>query len=598
MALVLLALLYVYWLHPLLLLAPGTFIRGHSPLYDIFRSVGVIDAWRSGILDARIIPAFNEHYGYPILGLYAPMFFWTGAGCILLTGSWQWGMTLNLAAWLACGLLGVFLAARLVWSAATTRQNGFWAGWIACVGWLISPYIAFNVYERSDGAEFAASMMLPWIFWSGMQLLGLREVGDWRRTLMLVPLSVSIAVAIVSHNVYGIYCMGFAVVIPLICWALPGRASVTGQRHWLVRRNVQWYALGIILGLCLSLFFWLPAMAEMHYTQVYSLFSVNSIRIQRSLMTLRELVRFETVVKHIDYDRPIPRWLPQLGWICAASAISVLGAAAVAVAQRRRHLLRTIVVLTAATIAAIWFLTVYSEPLWLSTALLRTTQFAWRTCSFCAFALCLLLPALPMAAASLQGRVRQMVLLVCILILSVITLRSINLYVYRSSMPLPDASTLFNARVLTANKDEYGTIWQKKREPHLWPAGEVLPAGSIQVVNQRGKFNQTKLSIVNPSQELGSLQVAYNYFPGWYAYINDNGQPLGVEPGDRGIIRITRIPPGAHTIRLAFGNTPIRLTTKIISGVTAILLLSAAISACAYRRIECRRGSGFPLQSK
>ena len=581
-ALVLLALLYLYWLHPLLMLGSGTFIRGHSPLYDIFRSVGVIDAWRSGIWDARMIPCFNQHYGYPILGLYAPAFFWTGGGCILLTGSWQWGMTLTVALWLACGLLGVFLAARQLWSVSTTRRNGFWAGWLACVGWLISPYIAFNIYERSDGAEFAASMMLPWIFWSGIRLLGLREEGTWRRILMVVPLSGSIAVAIGSHNVYGIYCIGYAMAIPLVCWALPAGSS-PGKGRWLVWGNLRWYLLGVATGLCLSLFLWLPAMVEMHYTRVYSMFSGDTGRMQRSLMTLSELVRFETVVKHIDFDRPVP-WHPQLGWVCAAAALSVLGAVSLAVIHRRLPLLRPIGVLVAATIATVWLLTVYSEPLWVSSPLLCATQFAWRTCSFSAFALCLLLPALPMAAASLQGRARQVVLLGWILIFAGVTIRSINLYVYRSSMPLPDASTLWNGRILTANKDEYATIWQQRREPHIWPAGEVLPAGPMQVVGRRGTFNRMRIDVVNPAQEPGSLQVAYNYFPGWYAYTKGGNQPLGVEPGDRGIIRITRIPTGTHTIRLAFGNTPIRLATKIISGVTALTLLAGAVAANAARR--------------
>src|SRR5678815_2263424 len=89
------------WVEPLIR-ANGIW-ESHDIGFDIERGVGVIDAWRVGIWDARWFPVFDWGYGYPFLSFYAPLYHWITAIVLKLSGSIATAAWLGPAMWLIVG---------------------------------------------------------------------------------------------------------------------------------------------------------------------------------------------------------------------------------------------------------------------------------------------------------------------------------------------------------------------------------------------------------------------------------------------------------------------------------------------------------------
>jgi len=573
-----LAVMLVIWFSPILRLAGGWW-WSHTRLDDPFRGLGVVEAWRCGLLDARWFPTFDYRYGYPFLSFYAPLFHWMSGAWILLLSSACVAVRVNLFCWLVFGTVGMYLAGERVWGFLTHGKAAtFYPGLICAVGWLMSPYPMCNVLVRGALPEFASSQTLPWILWAAFGLLGRegrwsrRDSGEW---LLLV---LFVSTGILTHNFLGLCVLGIAVAVAPLVLVLKrfGRRETPGEESFTAIRAGGW-ALALGVALTATIFYWLPAMSESRWVH---LDSMKGLGYEHSahylyLSNLLQFYYWEFGISIKGGGDPMPLHLGFAGLVAFGSAFYAMALlCTMGKKARRDRLLAGIVGLTLATILGILLSTPLSAFLWDHFPPLQFAQFPWRTLSIPTVGVCLMLPATLIAAKPVHHH-REAVTGALILLV-VYFAASHHFYgdIY-DRLPFDQDFERKNwdrRQILTADLDEYGPIWRDRFRLPKWPAGVPLANDQLEILRCNNRWTALTASVRNKSDQPQPLVIALNYYPAWQGRLEPGGQPLALSPdAATGFIAINGVPPGDSTIHVWFGNTPVRRTCKLVSLVAWLL---------------------------
>ncbi len=568
----LLACLILLWMRPIAW-PPNAYWQVHTQLAEIQRALGVAEAWRSGLWDARWIPGFDWGYGYPIFSFYSPLFHWMSAGWLLAVGTPAAAVRLNLLVWLAFGTAGVYWAGERLWhGAGRGRAAALRPGLLCAIGWLMAPYLMCDVWVRGALSEFAAAQILPWIVWAALGVLG-RE-GRWSRrdSAEILWLAAAVAAEILSHNFLGMCGVGLALcMIPFVCiLGSFGRRRV-GSKH-IALRIVLWIV-GIGWGLAAAIFFWLPALREARFTRLSAMtggIHGLSYRYADHFLYPANYLR----LTYWDFDNSLPGpddTMPlHLGLVSALATVLTMAAGAILLVRKEKREAKpiaTLAALAAAVALGVWLTTASSRVLWDRIALLQFAQYPWRLLPLPSLGIALVLPAVLVIAAPERRRAG---LLAMLALLAVCFAASHYLYGrIKGIVPCSDAFTTKDwetTQILTADLDEYGPIWRDRFRPPKWPRGVLLESDTVKVVKCQSRCVSIYAEVENRSARPEPLVLTTNYFPGWQAHIEPNGRPLSVAPGPAtGFILIEGVPPGRSTVRIWFGNTQLRAICKAVS---------------------------------
>jgi hypothetical protein len=548
-----------FWVAPIAALGDRWW-ASHTGWADPLRALGVVDAWRHGLWDARWFPNFDHGYGYPFLSYYAPLFHWCSGGWTLLLGSATAGVRANLTAWLALGTAGMYVAAERFWSLVAghaRRPRG--AGVIAAIGWLGSPYPLADVYVRGDGAEFAALQLLPWTLWAALGVVS--PAGARHEASRCLVLAAVVAAGILAHNFLGLVVVGLALAtIPLGLGVGPSARGIA-RRALLVVVGVGW-------ALLLSKFFWLPALMEMGFTRIEAMRQgyfhyANHFVVPANLLRLRQW-GFGVSVPGAGDLMPL-----HLGVVGAAAALSV--AAALWIGRRDPRCVRGVAVATAATSLVILVTTPASAVLWRQVPLLQFAQFPWRLLSLATVGVCLLLPAAVVAVAVPPRPLvpRAVALASGLFVLAMHDYRQVAALLPPVRL---EAIDWHAERVLTTDLDEYGPVWRPADRPPSRPPGSIVTADGLALVRSTPRGMGIAATFENDSGAEASAVLAYNYFPGWRGTLGTAGTqlPLGPEP-ETGFVRIGGLPTGTSEVTIEFGDTPVRRACKAVSLVAWVI---------------------------
>ncbi|HEV3399664.1 MAG TPA: 6-pyruvoyl-tetrahydropterin synthase-related protein, partial [Actinomycetes bacterium] len=211
-------------------------------------------------------------YGYPLLNFYAPGTYYLGAGLhrlgMTFYASFQWLGVLAVA----LGAAGVYVLARSLAGGARHGAGGAparAAALLAALVFVLSPYpFLTNLYVRAAVPEAMALALLPWLLWAGWRAW-------WRRGAPVALLAALVAALVLTHNISAMVGVGL-----LGLWLCLLAAAVAIGRRWspggvpdpqpegdwgpATRRTAG----AVLLGLGLSAFFWLPALAESRHVQL------------------------------------------------------------------------------------------------------------------------------------------------------------------------------------------------------------------------------------------------------------------------------------------------------------------------------------------
>lgn len=247
------------------LLKPGYFWGAHDARHDVYFIFEYSRAMEDGIWLARWAPDFSWGYGYPFFLIYGPLTSFLGSLLVNLVG-----LGYTQAVEVLFGL--TILASGLAMYGYVRSWLGRNAGLVAAVAYVFVPYRLVEVYVRASLAEYVALMWLPLILWAVRGAFVASRPANGRSVVWpLVGTALALSGLMVTSNLVALI---FMPLLALYCLLLLlnrvneeqplrklSRESLLPLVASLARISIA-PATGLIFGLLLTAFFWLPALAE------------------------------------------------------------------------------------------------------------------------------------------------------------------------------------------------------------------------------------------------------------------------------------------------------------------------------------------------
>jgi hypothetical protein len=546
---------------------------GDSP-FLLQRVQQLVVALADGHFPARWMPDAAYGYGYPFFNYYAPLSIYVAA--LFRFVGFSFVRAIQLAQ-----IAGFLLAAWATFELAARWFKDDWAGLLAAAAYTLAPFHLVNVYVRGDSlAEFWAMALYPVVLLAADSALRQRREEDastMRRLLSLAFLGLSYAALVLCHNISALIFSPFVLLyVALLSWRWEGRRL----------EAMLFSAGGLLLGLALSAWFWLPALGESNLVQTGPVtegyFHFSNHFLDLDLVQPSLLFNFDVV------DGAAFR-------MGALQALLALAGAVVLIWQLARRQpeplfrLRALFML-ALLLVATFMITPLSAPLWEGLPLLPFVQFPWRFLSIQALGTALVTAAL----ALLPLRRLLVPALAGLLLLG--TLATLS----------PDYLLLSDEDVTSQRLAQYewftgniGTTVSAEYLPHqVQPRPFTSPwlergerdwvqvlAGEAQVQLQERRATE-QLWQVQAGTEGATVEFPTLYWSGWRALVD--GEEASLSPaGNSGLIAV-QLAAGEHQLRLYLGRTPLRAVAEGVS-LWALLLVLALFAAALLRRAEQRR---------
>lgn len=547
--------------------------EAHDVGYHLFRLVQIDSLLRRGVLFSRWAPEMAYGYGYPLFNYYAPAVYYLAELFHLLGLAFPAALRATFALTLLGAALGMYLWVRDLF--------GCRAGLVAAAAYAFAPYLTITLLYRGSLAELAALALLPFTLWALQRFL-LR--GSWGYGVAALLLY---ALLILTHNITALLftAVMLAYVLVLAATAVVGDADGPRRAFW----RVMGRALPLLLlGLGLTAFFWLPALAERGLVKIHQLYLPSAYRYADNFLSLRDIFTPPAAADPRMVYQPRPMSLGLVALLIALLSV-LLG-------WRRRDGLRAGVVILASlgTLVTIVLMLPLSQPLWERLPLIHFLQFPWRFLGFSNLFVALLAGAgtaqlLRLLPERLRLRSLLPALLVTTLALYLIPLQYMLRYPPFGELTMRE-SVHFERSTGSLGTTAMGEFLPKavqalpeESSPAL-ESGERLDVASLpeeaRVVAAHYAPLRYTLELESPVPFTARFHTFD--FPGWRAAID--GQPLPITPSEpHGLITV-QVPAGRHTLTVRFGTTPIRTSATLISGASLLLLLALIVRVGLRRR--------------
>ncbi|MCB0257329.1 MAG: glycosyltransferase family 39 protein, partial [Anaerolineae bacterium] len=501
-------------------------------LMGIYRVFELNQAWQNGILYPRLGADLNFTYGAPLFQYYPPLasygsLIFHRAGLGLIEAS-----KLMFSLSLLLGSLGVTVYTR--WLFGDRR-----AALVSGLMYLFSPYLLTNVYERGAAAESLALAIIPWVFWAVHRLL-VEERGPW-----FWISAVLIGMLVLAHNITALFVLPAVLAGALVLALSFGRLN-----------RLPIIGLAVVVGLGLSAFYWLPALAEIGYVQIEASMVDETKNVIAHLVPLRHLVQTSLVFDYWDQMR-----FHSAFWQVLLGMAGIVG---IAFQDRQR---RPVLLF----MAGVWLLTLvlqlsFSQPFWEGLPLIRFIQFPWRLLGLGSLCLAVLTGSLFLLRPlrGIPGLILAVVLLGSIVYVSTVRLSPEQSPIwYRITSAELSQQDLFErgSRGFALFSDYLpGTVHVSTVDlPRSRSSAESLeaskkPAPLIQVLEEA----PNRLKLLVASKQPFELQLHRFYFPGWQAYAGSQAIPV-IASGQLGLVSVS-LPSGVYPLEIRLGDTRLRST--------------------------------------
>ena len=536
---------------------------GYDNTFHLWRAIALSHSLRRGYLYPRFAPDMAQGYGFLLFNFVSPGSAYIAALLNLL--GLPWPLAINGTFLLGMLLGGIFM------STLACDLFGPAAGLVTAVAYIFAPFQAYDVFNRGSLSESFAWAFPPLVLWA----IHRWSVRQERRFLLLAALS--LAGFILTHNLFA-----FLFTPILVGWVLlEGYLA----HDW---RVIERGALAGLLGLGLCSFFWLPGLAERGWVQTDRLLGTWVFDYRNNFLDLWQLLSPPRVTD----PALINDWPPKaLGLLPTLIALLPLARWR---RLNRQTRWRAALLLASTTGFALLTLPI-SRPLWDHLPLLPYIQFPWRFLGPAAFSAAIL------AGISVSGlqspndkpqnpKPKTQILQTATLIL-LLVLGNLGWFYPQHCAPPKDASVAAMIDWERATdtlgataKGEYLPIWVHRmpEEQALdapYSAGgpivrlppESLPDGTRVIRADYGPVDAT-IELESPVP-FRARYLAF-YYPGWRVTVD--GDPIPATPTDPDGLLSFDVPAGSHTVRVRFGETPLRLAADAISilSLAALLVLT------------------------
>ena len=325
-------------------------------LPTIYRVFSLHASWQAGVFYPRLSSDLAYAYGVPLFQFYPPLASYVAELFHVLGFGFINAIKATYFLGLVCAGLGMYVY--------VVRLYGARAGaLLAAVAYMYAPYYFVDIYKRGAMAEALALALLPWLLWAFYNLHQTEGRG-W-----FVLSALGLAALVLTHNSLSLF---FLPLLIVYCAVLG-----SGRRWWLCLAAVT-------LGLGLSAFFWLPAIAERGYVNL-TLMTQGMYDVMRYLLPLRDLLQ-----NGIFFDYAAPQ---AFRWGLLPAILALVGF--VVGLWQLKSQRRLILFFASIVVIALLLQSSLAGPFWARVPLARFIQFPWRLQTFVALGGAILIGALP-----------------------------------------------------------------------------------------------------------------------------------------------------------------------------------------------------------
>jgi len=574
------------------MLVTGRLPKASDSLFHLHRLVEVDALLRQGIVYSRWAPDLASGFGYPLFNYYAPLSYYLPEALHLLGLPFVAALLAGFVLALICSAVAMYAWAR--------EPLGEGAAVVAAAAYVFSPYAMLNLIARAVLAEVFAMPLLPLTMFSLSRLL---TRGRLRYAALL---TLSLAMLMLSHNVSAAL---FSPVVGIyaVAWQLVGqcggRATGKGQRAVPATR-LLWALCAALAALCLTAFFWLPALAETRLVQIERLTSLSFFDYRISLVGLERI--FAPPV--LDDPELLNRVMP-ISLSLVAGLLAVVGILGLWRWAPSRSEVAQVGAAGLAVCLTVFMVTPASTAVWAAIPQMRLLQFAWRFLGVASPFLAFLAGA---GLRAIEGRARKQGALRGVLVAVLVCVLFVWVFPWQDTSSFhPPLAELTIDDVVSYERGatlDIGTTTTGEYLPvtvHEFPPPEVatadydrarldwhsLPEGA-RVERADYRPLEYRLAIWTPR----SFVAVFNTldFPGWRVWVD--GVVTEITPTDPyGLISVP-VPAGRHVLRVSFGSTPVRTWAETISLVGVVVLVVGTVALHLWRAGACRKQVGrLPL---
>ena len=529
---------------------------GDSP-FLLQRTMDLAESLRHGIFPVRWMAHAAYELGYPFFNHYAALPYYLSGGLTALGIS-------PLLAIQATQTLGFVLAAlaMALWAERVFQSRV--ATLIAVAAYTFAPFHMVNVYVRGDSlSEFWAFVWYPLILWA---LDRLAERPTSRRAFVA---ALAYGALILTHNVSALIFSPFVLLYGLVQGFVSHRSSIQKPRERLLALITL--IAPFVLGVLLTTWFWLPAIAETRYGQMGEAFTAGYFHYSQHFRGA------DLIQSPLCFDYSVEGAGPfAMGWGQALLALLGVVRLTLRIIREKREPAHHLILLFGLALATV-MITPLSRPLWKHLPLLEMTQFPWRFLSVQA-----LFTAIVTGSLGARDPVKSDLTSKKILRLAVggglcaLTMAAALLGLHPDRLRIgADDVTWEKLRLYESFTGNIGTTIRHEYlpadvvpRPYISSAvvdGDMRPlaegeAGLAATLLRRTPIKQRWAVTL---QSAAPVAFPLNWWPGWRARVDGSRVEAYAMPGSG---RLTvDLPAGEHIVTLRLGATPLRTMANLIA---------------------------------
>ena len=567
----------LFLLIPLLAILP-LLQSGYFSMHDVQHPVRLFlldQGIKQGYVYPRWVNDLGFGYGYPLFNFYPPLIYYVAEIFVLLGFTIISSLKLMLISGFILAAVSSYLYARLLFS----RK----AALVVAILYTYTFYHAITIYVRGAFAEFYSMALFPLVAYF---LHSLVIKPNWSKVL---GLAISFALLFLCHPLIAFPALIFIGAYFLLAMVI--------SQNWLI----SWLKMtaGLILGLSLSAFFWLPSLVEKNATLVNDILTKELYNYQLHFVYPQQLYfspwgfggSTAGMADGISY---------QIGkYYLLLVFLSLLLSGIYFWTRKNTKFLITVLFLFALLLFSYFMTLPYSAFIWDRIKYLWYLQFPWRFLTFASFYLSLVAGLVFYLGPKIfkNKLVKYCLNTGLTILLLLLVLKYSQLFrpqnmiktenekltnQYQRQWVISRTSFEFVPQGVATKKNEFGVTTLAIEKADLPKKSYRIIAGQAQVKVKANKF-QNKLFQIDAKTPI-TFQLNTYHFPGWQAFLD--GWPLTIS--DNNSLKLIRVAltPGQHQLVFRFANTPVRKLGNWLTLSTLVFLISMAVVQVKKRQMS------------
>jgi hypothetical protein len=484
---------------------------------------------------ARFSGYLNFQYGYPLFNFTYPLPYYIGTVFVFLKLGFVNSVKILFSLSVVLSFFSMFILSKDTW-------KNKWSALTSAILYVYVPYRIIDLYVRGSIGESLSFILFPLI------LLGIKKIYEKGKTLDIVLTGAAFALLIATHNIMTVL---FGLAILFIALA----ALITKKISFVIK-----LLLSIFFSLCLSAFFWIPAILEKN------LILLSKIPIaDRSLYFVKPL---QLIIPQWGYGTPTgPNPFGyQIGIAQLIIFLLALILSLVNIKKTKDAGIALFFVIVTILLSCLFFS--QSGFIWKVTPLLSEINYPWTMLAMIMF----LVSFIAGYFASLGKIFTIISLIIAILSIGLILPFAKPQYVVNRG----DGYYSTN-QATTTSSNELMPLWVKQLPLESWKDKVELASGSVSNISSNSKRISFDVSL--PKAE--TVRINTIYYPGWEVKI-DGAQTKINYNNQFGVMEVN-VNAGQHFIKGEFGETPLRLLSDLISLFSVLGLAGYLVYGLIYK---------------